>query len=138
MNEDKRRIWLYWVLIAISCIALLTMVASCRTVYVDRPVVHHEIEYRDRVDSISVHDSIFIKEVQKGDSTTRIEYRYRDRFRYIYQTDTVSVHDTISVVNERVVEKTVARMNGFQKFFFWLGIASILLLVVYIIVKVKF
>ena len=135
--RDRLRIMGYWTVIVLCIIALAALVTSCRTVYVDRPVTHTEIEYRDRVDSIAVHDSVYIKETVKGDTVRVVEYRFRDRFRYIYSTDTVAVRDTVQVVRTEVVEKTVAQMNGFQKFFFYSGMFLLLLLVLYVMIKIR-
>lgn len=136
-DEDRRKIYIYWLVIILCALGLLTMIASCRTIeYVDRPVVHTEIEYRDRVDSVNVHDSIFIKEYQKGDTVKVVEYRERTRFHYIQLIDTVAVRDTVTVVNEKVVEKTVAAMNKVQTFFFWCGITAACLLIIFVVIKI--
>lgn len=120
-EKERRKITLYILWIVILTMALICLI-GCRTVYVDRPVTHTEYVYRDRVDSVNIHDSVYIKETVKGDTVKVVEYRWRDRFRYIEKTDTVSVRDTVQVVRTEVVEKTVAKMNGLQKVFFWIGI----------------
>lgn len=104
---------------------ILCSFAGCKTTeYVEVPVIHTEYVYRDRVDSVAVHDSVYIKEYQKGDTIKVVEYRYKDRFRYINTTDTLIQRDTISVVHTEVVEKQVAKMNSLQGAFFWLGLLT--------------
>jgi len=80
--------------------------------------VRTEYVYRDRVqhDTTFVHDSTYIKEYVKGDSVRIIEYRerYKYLYKYINKTDTVAVHDTLSV--EKVKEVKVERkLNFWQK-----------------------
>ena len=58
------------------------------------------IQRSARVDTIYLHDSVFVREVQKGDTVylTRTEWRDRWRVRLVHDT----IHDTQYV--ERVVE----------------------------------
>ena len=122
---DKWREALAWVVMILCVIGMCALVTGCKTTeYVEVPVTHTEYVYRDRVDSVAVHDSVYIKEWQKGDTIRVVEYRYKDRFRYIYATDTLIQRDTISVVHTEVVEKKVAKMNSLQSAFFWLGLLA--------------
>lgn len=134
-NDDNNRgLMIYiWICSFIMAIIFCMLLSGCKTVeYVEVPVTHTEIEYRDRVDSIAVHDSVYIKEFQKGDTVKVVEYRYRDKFRYIYSTDTITQRDTVSVIHTEVVEKTVAKMNSLQSAFFWLGILTFLGIIAYV------
>ena len=144
IGEDKgdwKRI-LFIVLWGIALTFVFVMLSGCKTTeYVEVPVTHTEYVYRDKIDTAYVKDSVYIKEMIKGDTVKVVEYRYRDRFRYINTTDTVAIRDTVSVVHEVVVEKTVAKMNSIQSAFFWLGMLTFILLigyVVYWILKKKF
>ena len=81
--------------------------------------VRTEYVYRDRVqhDTTFVHDSTYIKEYVKGDTLKIIEYRerYKYLYKYINKTDTVAVHDTLSV--EKVKEVKVERkLSWWQRF----------------------
>lgn len=130
---DKWREALAWVVMALCVIGMCALVTGCKTTeYVEVPVTHTEYVYRDRVDSVAVHDSVYIKEWQKGDTIRVVEYRYKDRFRYIYATDTLIQRDTISVVSTQVVEKTVAKMNSLQSAFFWLGLLAFFIVIGYL------
>ena len=144
IGEDKgdwKRI-LFIVLWGIALTFVFVMLSGCKTTeYVEVPVTHTEYVYRDKIDTAYVKDSVYIKEMIKGDTVKVVEYRYRDRFRYINTTDTVAIRDTVSVVHEVVVEKTVAKMNSIQSAFFWLGMLTFILLIGYIayrIVQKKF
>ena len=123
-EQEKRKVALYLLWATILAMALVALVGCKTTEYVEVPVTHTEYVYRDRVDSVAVHDSVYIKEYQKGDTIKVVEYRYKDRFRYIYATDTLIQRDTISVVHTEVVEKQVAKMNSLQSAFFWLGLLT--------------
>ena len=134
-NNENRKIALFMLFAVIIAMALMCLVSCKTTEYVEVPVTHTEYVYRDRVDSAFVHDSIYIKEQIKGDTIRITEYRYKDRFRYIYATDTLIQRDTISVVHTEVVEKYVARMNSLQSAFFWLGLLAFLSFVGYVVYK---
>ena len=123
-DDENKRVALYMLWAVIVAMLLMCLVSCKTTEYVEVPVTHTEYVYRDRVDSVAVHDSVYIKEYQKGDTIRVVEYRYKDRFRYIYATDTLIQRDTISVVHTEVVEKQVAKMNSLQGAFFWLGLLT--------------
>lgn len=133
-NDDTKR-GLFATFALLLTIAAIFLLGGCKTVYVDRPVVHTEYIHDTRVDSVNLHDSIFIKEVVKGDTVTRIEYRYRDRFRYVYATDTLIQRDTVSVVVEKVVVKTENKLTQMQTFFLVFGKIGILILIAWFVFK---
>lgn len=103
----KKLIYILFALLCMSCSPKI--VEHVRTEYV----------YRDRVqhDTTFVHDSTYIKEYIKGDTLRIIEYRerYKYLYKYINKTDTVAVHDTLSV--EKVKEVKVERkLSWWQRF----------------------
>lgn len=73
--------------IGVSVIACLLLVACTKTIYV--PLTKTEYVNKERVDSLYVHDSVFVSERTKGDTV----YRYRDRWHTEYRD--VQVYDTI-------------------------------------------
>ena len=118
---------------------ILLLFASCRTirttqteyVYVDR--TDTLTQYKYRVDSIAVHDSIvtFIK----GD-TVQIEKwhtAYRDRLR----VDTVEKVRTETIYQTKIQTQTqiqeVNKLYWWQKTLMWIGIATILLSILLIL-----
>ena len=137
-NRFDLRALLLILLCAVAMIFVLIGLQGCKTTeYVEVPVTHTEYVYRDRVDSVAVHDSIYIKEYQKGDTIRIVEYRYKDRFRYLYSTDTITVCDTVSVVVEKVVEKTDHSLLRWQKTLIWWGVICTLAFIVYIYIRIK-
>ena len=134
MRKQKRNDIMTLVLLVL----LLFAFAGCRTTeYIEVPVTHTEYVYRDRVDSVAVHDSVFIKEYQRGDTVRVVEYRYKDRFRYIQATDTIIQRDTVSVVRPQVVERVEYRTRGAVKILAWLGVAGLLALAAYLYLRFK-
>lgn len=94
-----------------------SLACSCSPKVIEH--VRTEYVYRDRVqhDTTFVHDSTYIKEYIKGDTVRIVEFRekYKYLYKYINKTDTVAVHDTLSVekVKEVKVEK---KLSWWQRF----------------------
>ena len=132
MKLRLERRWPMLTLVLLVVLVVLLPVGCRTTEYITVPEVHTEYVYRDRVDTSYVKDSVYIREQTKGDTVKVVEYRYRDRYREIWRTDTLIQQDTISVVHTQVVEKTVAKMNSIQSAFFWLGLLTFLLAIGYV------
>jgi hypothetical protein len=120
---------------------MLILLVSCKEIqYVTVPEVHTEYVYRDRVDSIKYHDSVYIKELVKGDSVIKIEYRYKDRYIYKQMLDTIIKCDTIVKAVEVPVEVKVPRDYTFKDKvmfkFAGFGIFCAFLILLYIAYKV--
>lgn len=126
---------LYAVVVAVL---LLFAFAGCRTTeYIEVPVTHTEYVYRDRVDSVAVHDSVYVIEYRRDDTIRVVEFRYKDRFRYIQATDTVIQRDTVTVVRTQVVDRVEYRTRGVVKILAWLGVAGLLALAAYLYMRFK-
>lgn len=131
-------------------IGTILLLSGCKTTkYIEVPVevvkVKTEYVYQSRVDStyskdsIYIHDSIYVKE--KGDSV--FVYKYNTKyiqgidFKYIYNTDTVLVCDSIPVITpvKEVVE--VNKLNWIQELLIWLGIIFLIYVAgkIYFIIK---
>lgn len=105
-------------LMLVVTVILITSLTGCRTTqYVEVP--RTEYVYRDSRDSIYLHDSIYIREQVKGDTVTVLEYRYRDRFRYV--RDTLVVRDTVTVYVPHDVVKVDHSLTWWQKILCWAG-----------------
>lgn len=140
-DDDKRRISLYWLITIICFMLMAVLLNSCKEIqYVTVPAVHTEYVYRDRVDSVKYHDSIYIKEVEKGDTVIRIEYRYKDRYIYKQMLDTIIKTDTIVKAVEVPVEVKVPRDYTFKDKvlfkFAGFGIFCLFLILLYIAYRV--
>lgn len=136
-DNDNRKLIAFILIWGVILTIILCSLAGCKTTeYVEVPVTHTEYVYRDRVDTSYVKDSVYIREQIKGDTVKVVEYRYRDRFREIWRTDTLVRCDTVSVVRTEVVEKTVARMNSLQSAFFWLGLLAFFIVIGYVAYRI--
>jgi hypothetical protein len=132
-DNDNRKVIALILMWGVILTIIFCSLAGCKTTeYVEVPVTHTEYVYRDRVDTSYVKDSVYIREQIKGDTVKVVEYRYRDRYREIWRTDTLIQQDTISVVHTQVVEKTVAKMNSLQSAFFWLGLLAFFIVIGYV------
>ena len=101
-------------------IFLLYIVISCTTTkYVEIPVEHTKIEYRDRIK----HDSIYLKDsiVQKKENDTIYLEIYKYLYKYKYLRDTVNVVDTIPIVITQEVTKEVNKLHNWQFILMVLG-----------------
>ena len=103
----------------IMCFALIVFFVSCKSV--EPTILHDTTQYyttlNHTVDTVLLRDSVYIKEVQKGDTVylTRTEYRDRWRVRLVHDT----IHDTQYI--ERVVEHPPERYV--PKFYRWCTVA---------------
>lgn len=132
MKLRLERRWPMLMLVLLVVLVVLLPVGCRTTEYITVPEVHTEYVYRDRVDTSYVKDSVYIREQIKGDTVKVVEYRYRDRYREIWRTDTIIQQDTVSVVHTQVVEKAVAKMNSLQSAFFWLGLLAFFIVIGYV------
>ena len=113
----------------IIAILLCLFICSCKTtkvVTVDR--VTHDTTFvaREHRDSIYLHDSVFVKEWQKGDTVFITTMQWKDRWRERI------VKDTLRVVKE--VEKKLTKA---QKGLMWTGGLSIMALLAFVYRKIR-
>ncbi len=137
-NNDNGRMAMYLLVMVVSALMLLFFVCSCKTVYVPVPgETKTEYVYMESKDTTYVRDSVYIKEVQKGDTIRITEYRDRYRFRYITLTDTIIRLDSISVPYPMEVEKIEYRTRGIVKLMAWLGLGALIGFVIWLVLKLK-
>ena len=135
-NNDNDRIAMYVLVMIVSGLMLLFFVCSCKTTeYVEVPVVHTEYVYKESKDTAYVRDSVYIKEVQKGDTIRITEYRDRYRFRYITSVDTVVVLDSITVEVPYEVVKVDHQQTWLQKTLMNIGLCFIFGFVLWLVLK---
>lgn len=110
MHDDNR-----WreVMIIIFLSLLALALTSCSPKVRLVPVEHTRIEWRDRLrlDSIYIHDSVYVTEKQAGDTIYKVKevYRWRDRWR----VDTINTGRIDSVHVTEVVE-VPAKLTAWQ------------------------
>ena len=97
------------------------------------------VESQRNIDTIYQHDSIYIREIQRGDTIylTRTEWRDRWRIREVHDTIHNTEYITQTEYRDRVVEKPPEKyVPGFYKNCTWLFFILLLLLVGIIVFKV--
>lgn len=120
-------------LIVILVSLLLSGCAS--TKYVEVPVNRVKIEYRDRtfIDTLIRNDSTIIRE--RGDTVFLEKYKYLYRIKEV--RDTVSMTDTITVVQKVEVVKEVNRVHNWQIILMVLGGVAIALGLYKLVILIK-
>jgi hypothetical protein len=135
-NNDNGRMAMYVLVMIVSGLLLLFLVCSCKTTeYVEVPVVHTEYVYKESKDTAYVRDSVYIKEVQKGDTIRITEYRDRYRFRYITTTDTIVRVDSVAVPYPVEVVKVDHQQTWLQKTLMNIGLCFIFGFVLWLVLK---
>ncbi|MBQ5567698.1 MAG: hypothetical protein IIT41_00470 [Oscillospiraceae bacterium] len=135
-NNDKGRMAMYVLVMIVSGLLLLFLICSCKTTeYVEVPVVHTEYVYKESKDTAYVRDSVYIKEVQKGDTIRITEYRDRYRFRYITTTDTIVRVDSVAVPYPVEVVKVDHQQTWLQKTLMNIGLCFIFGFVLWLVLK---
>lgn len=111
MQDNDNRWREFMIIVFLSLLALALTACSPRVRLV--PVEHTRVEWRDRLrlDSVYLHDSIYITEKQAGDTVYKVKevYRWRDRWRI----DTINAGRIDSVHVTEVVE-VPAKLTAWQ------------------------
>lgn len=135
-NNDNGRMAMYLLVMVVSGLMLLFLICSCKTVYVPVPgETKTEYIYKENHDTAFVKDSIYIKEVQKGDTIRITEYRDRYRFRYITTTDTIVRVDSVAVPYPVEVVKVDHQQTWLQKTLMNIGLCFIFGFVLWLVLK---
>ena len=121
---------------ALALIMAMTLLAlpSCKSL--DTTTLHHTTQHyttlHHTVDTVVVRDSVFIREIQKGDTIylTRIEYRDRWRTQLIH--DTIVHTDSIVQVIEPPPERYIPPFYKHCTTILWIILAAG---IVYIVCK---
>ena len=128
LMENRELKALYTALAAIVALLIALFFGSCRSVRViEKEVIKTDTvnTLKLRIDSIYVNDSIYIRELVKGDTvhitTDRWHTRWRDRI--LYDSIYIAQRDTVTVTTTKEVPR---KLNGWQWFQIWTGRLSLL------------
>lgn len=122
-------------------ILLLLCIMSCKTKYIEIPKVHTEYIVKQQKDTVIKHDSIFqfdsistykILDTVYNDKY-HVLYRYKTNYLTKYKVDTIHKVDSIPYKVETV--KYVNKVNTLQQILIYIGIFSIIVLLVYLGIK---
>ena len=123
----------------LSSLFLLFLLVSCRSLDVPRiaqmDTDRHESHLLQRIDTIYRHDSIYIREVQRGDTVYLTRVEWRDRWRTHLVHDTIVRIDSIMQVIEHPPERYIPPFYKRCTALFW---TLMVLLLMYAIVRMKF
>lgn len=123
----------------LSSLFLFFLLVSCRSHDVPRiaqmDTDRHESHLLQRIDTIYRHDSIYIREVQRGDTVYLTRVEWRDRWRTHLVHDTIVRIDSIMQVIEHPPERYIPPFYKRCTALFWTLMALLLL---YGIVRMKF
>lgn len=114
-----------YVVFVIFCVILFCLSGCTKTIYVPQESVRIEYVDRVRVDSVNVHDSVFISEKQRGDTIYLKEFRYKNVYVDREVHDTICRTDSIPVPYE--VEVVRYHTRGAVKALAWVGALALLL-----------
>lgn len=91
---------------------ILVLTGCAKRVYV--PVESVRTEYKDRLvrDSVTLYDSIYVKERVRGDTVFLSEYKYKYLYRDKLVRDSVFVNDTIRI--PLPVEKQLSKWESMK------------------------
>ena len=147
-NEEKRE-WGDWnpvtmmraaVIALMVCLFIALLCAVCSPRVVETVVVRTDTLIQTKVekDSVVHRDSVYVHEWQKGDTVymekvkwmTRWENHLKHDTLYISKTDTVKVKDV-------VVKEVKKPMGWFAETFMIIGIVASLILIVFIVWKIR-
>lgn len=126
-------------LIALAILYLLGGCAATKYVPVETISYRDSVRLVERVDSIHVHDSVYIHQWHERDTTwvekVTVHTRYRDRWR----VDTILIHRRDSVPYPVPVTKEVIKyqLRWWQKPLVWLGGLTLIGLAVWWLVRAR-
>ena len=115
----------------------LTSCKTTKTVQVPVPVPVIKTEYINKIDSFYKLDSIFVNKYTKGDTV----FVDKEKLKYIkiVKKDTIKVTDTITkpIYLNKTETKEVKYIPWYVKVFAYLGIFSLVALLIYLFIKFK-
>ena len=125
---------------------ILSALPSCKSVSGVESVISEvesqklNVESQRNIDTIYQHDSIYIREIQRGDTIylTRTEWRDRWRIREVHDTIHNTEYITQTEYRDRVVQKPPERyVPGFYKWCAGLLAGVLIILIIIITLKIR-
>lgn len=96
-------------ILPIIMLLVVAAVGCTKRIYVpvERVSYRDSVQVRLRVDSLTVHDSVFVNQWQRGDTVFRDRVQWRTAYRDRLRVDTVAVTrvDSVPVIKEVVKEQ---------------------------------
>ena len=118
---------------------ILLVLPSCRSLDVPRiaqmDTDRHESHLLQRIDTIYRYDSIYIREVQRGDTVYLTRVEWRDRWRTHLVHDTIVRIDSIMQVIEHPPERYIPPFYKRCTALFW---TLMVVLLLYFIIRTRY
>jgi len=123
-------------ILIIIVLGFILMFSSCKqTEYIEVPVETIKTEYIVKKDSVYLRDSINVFTEVKGDTVyiNKIKYQLKESVK----TDTIMKTDSIPVIVEVKKYIEVNKLYTWQRLLMYLGGVGILMLIAFILSKIK-
>ena len=123
------------IVLALSMATILLALPSCRSVNPCLSTIHRDsVAYtiHQTIDTIVMHDSVFVSERMRGDTVYLTRTEWRDRWRTRVERDTIVDVRVEKEVVELPPERYVPKFYKWTAAIFWTGIA---LLILYLILR---
>ena len=120
--------------------AIIILVSvSCKSVEAVTSDTHHSslIAHSSHHDTVVLRDSIFVREVQRGDTIYLTRVKYRDRWRTRLVHDTVRHTEYVDRVVEKPPERYVPKFYKHCTIYFWCIVVLFLIYIVFRLTKSK-
>lgn len=91
----------------------------------------HESHVLQRVDTIYLHDSVYVREVMRGDTVYLTRTEWRDRWRTRLVHDTVRHTEYVDRVVEKPPERYVPKFHKWCTGLFWTIVAIFILYIAF-------
>lgn len=117
------------------CLILFFFLLSCKSHEVVQECRSVEVQKLRSVDTVVVHDSVYVSEKMRGDTVYLTRVEWRDRWRTRIERDTVVDVRVEKEIIEHPPERYVPKFYKWTAAIFWTGMALLLL---YLILKTRF
>ena len=109
---------------------ILSALPSCKSVNPCLSTIHRDsVAYtiHQTIDTIVMHDSVYVREVQRGDTVYLTRTEWRDRWRVRVVHDTVRHTEYVDRVVEKPPERYIPKFHKWCTGLFWAIIAGVIL-----------
>ena len=123
--------------LALSLAITLLALPSCRSLNPSLYTIHRDsVAYtiHQTIDTLLIRDSIFIREIQKGDTVYLTRTEYHDRWRIQIQRDTIIDTQYVEQIIEKPPERYIPRFYKISTAILYILIA---LIIVFIVIKIR-
>ena len=102
------------IVLALSMATILSALPSCKSVNPCLSTIHRDsVAYttHQTIDTIVMHDSVYVREVQRGDTVYLTRTEWRDRWRVRVVHDTVRHTEYVTQVVEHPPERYIPKFH---------------------------